>query len=234
MLDVKNLSVYYEKVEAVRGVSLALQKGSVVSVIGSNGAGKTTLLRTICGLKRPSLGEILFEGKRIDMLPPESTVRLGVSHVPEGRRIFRKMSVLENLLMGAFCRKGKGEINRDIETVFEYFPILMERKGQRAGTLSGGEQQMLAIARALLAKPKLLLLDEPSLGLAPKIVAEIGEIIQEINRTGVSILLVEQNASLALALCQHGYVMQLGEVVLQGQREDLLSNELVQRAYLGI
>lgn len=233
MLTVKSLDVYYGKIQALKGISLEVDEGEIVTLIGANGAGKTTLLRTISGLIRPKNGEILYQGKRIDTLTAEAIVKLGISHVPEGRRIFPNLTVLENLEMGAYLRKDRDGIAKDQEKVFTLFPRLKERLKQQAGTLSGGEQQMLAMGRALMARPKLLLLDEPSMGLAPLLVKTIFEIIKEINAGGTTILLVEQNAHMALSIAHHAYVIETGRVVLTGTPEELHKSEQVQSAYLG-
>ncbi|MBS4023578.1 MAG: ABC transporter ATP-binding protein [Dethiobacter sp.] len=233
LLEVKNIVVHYEKAEAVKGISFQVEEGTVVSLIGSNGAGKTTVLRTISGLKKSTAGEIWFNGKRIDKLPPQEIVKAGIAHCPEGRRLFPQMSVLDNLRTAAFLRNDKEEIKKDIDEVFQRFPILGKRQQQYAGTLSGGEQQMLAIARALISRPALLIMDEPSLGLAPLIVKEIGVIIRDIHKRGVTILLVEQNAQLALKLADRGYVMEVGKITLEGNNKELLSNGYVKKAYLG-
>ena len=233
LLEVKNLRVHYGGAEAVRGISLEVEKGDIVTLIGSNGAGKTTTLRTISGLIVPTTGEVRFEGKRIDRASPQDIVKLGIGHVPEWKALFPYMTVLENLELGAFLQKNKSQINSDLEELFVHFPVLKERRKQQARTLSGGEQQMLAIARALMGRPKLLLMDEPSLGLSPIMVQQIGKIVLGINQRGVSIVLVEQNARLALRLARRGYVLETGSIVLQGEGEELLSNEHVKRFYLG-
>jgi branched-chain amino acid transport system ATP-binding protein len=235
ILSVQGVTVHYGKVAAVRDVSFDVQEGTIVTLIGANGAGKSTILKTISGLKYPTAGEIFFEGNRIDRFQPHDVVKAGISHVPEGRRLFPAMSVRENLSMGAYLRKKRKEIDRDYEKVFYYFPKLQEREKQRAGSLSGGEQQMLAIGRALMAKPKLLLLDEPSIGLSPLMSQMISRIVNTINKEeGVSILLVEQNAKIALRLANKGYVMETGSVVLEGEAGELLNNEMVKTAYLGV
>jgi branched-chain amino acid transport system ATP-binding protein len=228
-----NLRVFYGRVEALKGVSLEVDHGAIVTLIGANGAGKSTALRAISGLIRPASGEIVFQGKRIDSLSPQDVVRGGIAHVPEGRRVFPFMTVRENLNMGAFRRKDKEEIKKNLEGVFEHFHILRERRSQRAGSLSGGEQQMLAIGRALMSQPTLLLLDEPSLGLAPLMVREVGRIIGEINQRQVGIILVEQNAHMALRIARKGYVLETGSIALQGPSSDLIDNEHVKKAYLG-
>ncbi len=228
-----NMHVFYGRVEALKGISLEVDQGGIVTLIGANGAGKSTTLRAVSGLVRPASGEIVFQKRRIDSLSPQDVVRGGIAHVPEGRRVFPFMTVRENLYMGAFRRKGKEEVRRDLEGVFEHFPILRERRSQRAGSLSGGEQQMLAIGRALMSQPSLLLLDEPSLGLAPLMVREVGRIIGEINRRQVGIILVEQNATMALRIAHRGYVLETGVIALQGPSSDLIDNEHVKKAYLG-
>jgi branched-chain amino acid transport system ATP-binding protein len=234
VLEVKDLRVHYGTVEAVKGVSFQVSEGAIVSLIGANGAGKTTSLRALTGLVKPSGGEIRFENTPLVGLAPHQIVRLGIAHVPEGRRLFPKMSVLENLKMGAYLQTNKAEVATTREMIYQHFPILKERGRQLAGSLSGGEQQMLAIARALMNRPKLLLLDEPSMGLSPIMTAEIGKIIRQINSLDVSIILVEQTAMLALTLAQYGYVLETGRVVMQGQAQELLRDEGVKRAYLGI
>src|SRR5215469_16666324 len=234
MLEVKNLRVRYGTVEAVKGVSFRVSPGTIVSLIGANGAGKTTSLRALTGLVKPSAGELRFEGASLGRLAPHQIVGLGIAHVPEGRRLFPKMTVLENLRMGAYRSTSKTDIAATLEMIYQHFPILQERGRQRAGSLSGGEQQMVAIARALMSRPKLLLLDEPSMGLSPIMTAEIGRIIRQINALGVSIILVEQNAMLALTLAQYGYVLETGSLVMQGNAQDLLRDEGVKKAYLGI
>ncbi|TMJ50256.1 MAG: ABC transporter ATP-binding protein [Alphaproteobacteria bacterium] len=234
MLEVKDLRVHYGTVEAVKGVSFRISEGTIVSLIGANGAGKTTSLRALTGLVKPSSGELRFENSSLTGLAPHQIVGLGIAHVPEGRRLFPKMTVLENLRMGAYLRNNRTDITSTLGMVYEHFPILRERGRQLAGSLSGGEQQMLAIARALMSRPKLLLLDEPSMGLSPMMTAEIGKIIQQINALNVSIILVEQNAMLALTLAQYGYVLETGSLVMQGDAQELLRDEGVKKAYLGI
>jgi branched-chain amino acid transport system ATP-binding protein len=235
ILNVRGITINYGKVAVVRNVSLDIEEGTIVTLIGANGAGKSTILKTISGLKHPSAGEIFFKGKKIDHLPPHDVVKAGISHVPEGRRLFPAMSVKENLLMGAYLRKEKKEIDTEFEKVFYYFPKLEERQKQRAGSLSGGEQQMLAMGRALMSRPKLLLLDEPSIGLSPLMSQMIGKIVHTINQEeGVSILLVEQNAKLALGLANKGYVIETGIIVLDGDARELLNNDMVKTAYLGV
>ena len=234
MLEVKDLRVHYGTVEAVKGVSFAISERAIVSVIGANGAGKTTCLRALTGLVKPSGGEVRFENTSLVGLAPHQIVRLGIAHVPEGRRLFPKMTVLENLRMGAYLRTKRTEVASTLGMIYEHFPILRERGRQRAGSLSGGEQQMLAIARALMNRPRLLLLDEPSMGLSPIMTAEIGKIIRQINAQDVSIILVEQNALLALTLARYGYVLETGLVVMQGNARELLQDDGVKKAYLGI
>jgi branched-chain amino acid transport system ATP-binding protein len=234
MLEVKDLRVHYGAVEAVKGVSFQTSEGAIVSLIGANGAGKSTILRALTGLVPPSGGEMHFANTSLVGLAPHQIVRLGIAHVPEGRRLFPKMTVLENLKMGAYLQTNKAEVASTLEMLYAHFPILHTRSRQRAGSLSGGEQQMLAIARALMNRPTLLLLDEPSMGLSPLMTAEIGKIIRQINTLGVSIILVEQNAVLALTLAQYGYVLETGSLVLQGNAQDLLQDEGVKRAYLGL
>jgi branched-chain amino acid transport system ATP-binding protein len=234
LLNVKSLTVHYDGVQGTIGVCIDLVEGGIAALVGANGAGKSTILRAISGLIAPTSGEIWFQGERIDGLPPHEIVRRGIVQVPEGRRLFPYMTVLANLRLGTYLRKDRDEISKDLEKVFERFPILKERKKQQAGTLSGGEQQMLAIARALLEKPVLLMLDEPSLGLAPMVVQEIARIIKEINQQDkVSIILVEQNAYMALSLADKAYVLEVNKITLEGMAKDLLNNEYVKKAYLG-
>ncbi|MBO0471881.1 ABC transporter ATP-binding protein [Enterococcus sp. DIV0242_7C1] len=232
MLTVENLSVHYGVIQAVRNVNFKVEEGEIVSLIGANGAGKTTILRTISGLNRPSSGTITFVGQEIQKVVPQKIVASGLCQVPEGRHVFSGLTVQENLEMGAFLRKDK-QLKEDYEMIFERFPILKERKNQDASTLSGGEQQMLAMGRALMSKPKLLLLDEPSMGLAPIFIQEIFNIIQEINKQGTTVLLIEQNAKMALSIADRGYVLETGEVVLSGPGKELLESEEVKKAYLG-
>ena len=234
MLEAKDLRVHYGTVEAVKGVSFEISERAIVSLIGANGAGKTTCLRALTGLVKPSGGEVRFENTSLVGLAPHQIVRLGIAHVPEGRRLFPRMTVLENLRMGAYLRTKRNEMASTLGMIYEHFPILRERGGQRAGSLSGGEQQMLAIARALMNRPRLLLLDEPSMGLSPIMTAEIGKIIRQINAQDVSIILVEQNALLALTLARYGYVLETGLVVMQGNARELLQDDGVKKAYLGI
>lgn len=233
MLEIKDIHTYYGNIHALKGVSLTVKEGEVVTLIGSNGAGKTTTLRTIQGLLRPRQGTILFEGKPLESLSTEAIVRLGISQSPEGRLIFPRMTVQENLEMGAYLRNDTLGIKSDMEKALNLFPRLRERISQKGGTLSGGEQQMLSIARALMSRPRLLLLDEPSMGLAPMLVSQIFAIVRDINAQGTTILLVEQNARMALSVAHRGYVIQTGEVVVAGTASDLQSNETVRKAYLG-
>ena len=233
LLEVKNIEVAYGKIIAVKDVSITVNKGEIVTLIGSNGAGKSTTLRTISGLMTPKSGEIHFNGQRIDGMPGHEVVGLGICHSPEGRRIFPRMTVLENLELGAFLRDDKGEIATDLERVLTLFPRLRERIAQRAGTLSGGEQQMLAMGRALMARPQVLLLDEPSMGLAPQMIANIFRIITEINKQGVTILLVEQNAQQALQRAHRAYILETGNVTKEAKAADLLNDPAVREAYLG-
>lgn len=234
LLEVKDIHVHYGNVAALKGISIEVGKSDFVTLIGSNGAGKSTILRTISGLDHPSAGVIIFDGNRIEKMSSDKILKLGIAHVPEGRRVFKDLSVMENLRLGAFVRDDKEDIEKDLEAIFTHFPRLRERKNQSARTMSGGEQQMIAIGRALMSRPKLLLLDEPSLGLAPVVVQEISEILVDINKQGVSIVLVEQNAELALQLARHGYVLETGTIRLEDQTENLKSNDHVRKAYLGI
>ncbi|HPO04061.1 MAG TPA: ABC transporter ATP-binding protein [Bacillota bacterium] len=233
MLEVRNLNVHYGVIHALKNITLKVEEGEIVTLIGANGAGKTTTLRTISGLIKATDGEILLEGKAITNIPAPRRVELGISQVPEGRRIFPEMSVLENLEMGAFLRKDKQAIKQDMEHVYELFPILGDRRKQMAGTLSGGEQQMLAMGRALMSKPRILLMDEPSMGLAPLLVREIFEIIKSINSEGTTVLLVEQNASMALSIAHRAYVLETGSIVITGTGEELAKSDSIKKAYLG-
>jgi len=233
MLEVKDLHVSYGGIRALRGVNLEVPDGRIVTLIGANGAGKSTLLRTISGLVKAESGSITYDGKEILGMPINKILELGIAQVPEGRRVFTNLSVLENLKIGAYLRKDKAGIQKDIEWVYELFPRLQERSWQMAGTLSGGEQQMLAVGRALMSRPKLMMMDEPSLGLAPLVVKGIFEIIREINRQGVTVLLIEQNANMALKTADLAYVLETGEITLHGTGAELLTNEAVKRAYLG-
>jgi branched-chain amino acid transport system ATP-binding protein len=233
LFEIKDLRVRYAGAEVLKGISLIMERGEIVTLIGSNGAGKTTTLRTISGLKSPVAGEIWFDNKKINNLSPQDIVKKGIIHIPQGRGLFPFMTVSENLKLGAFLRKDRVEIDEDLSRLLGHFPRLKERNRQQAGTLSGGEQQMLAIACALMGKPKLLLLDEPSSGLSPLMVQEIGRVIIDINKNGTAIFLVEQNARLALRLAHRGYVLETGNIVLQGIAKELIQNELVKKAYLG-
>ena len=233
MLKISNINVYYDRVHVLKDVTLHIKQGELVTLIGANGAGKTTLLNTLSGLRVPRDGVVTFEGKQINGRTPSEIVRLGIIHCPEGRRIFPDLTVGENLEMGAYTRSNRDGIKADKESVFEFFPILKERYNQWAGNLSGGEQQMLAMGRALLAQPRLLMFDEPSLGLAPVVVEQIAEIIQKLHKSGTTILLNEQNAHMALLLADRAYVLETGRVVLEGKGAELLKNEHVQKAYLG-
>lgn len=238
MLKLKNINTFYGRVQALKNISLHLNKGEIVTLIGANGAGKTTILNTISALTPCQSGEILFEGVQIEKMAPDRIVTLGISQVPEGRQVFKPMTVAENLELGAYLiygkKEGRKEIGRTLETIFELFPVLRERRKQTAGTLSGGEQQMLAIGRALMTQPRLLLLDEPSMGLAPLVVQEIFRVIADLaRRSETTILLVEQNARAALKIADRGYVLETGRVILEGDSSDLLENAEVQRAYLG-
>jgi branched-chain amino acid transport system ATP-binding protein len=233
MLEIDDVVVRYGAIEAVRGITATVGKGEIVTLVGANGAGKTTTLRAISGLLRPASGSIRFEGERIDGLRAHRIAQLGLGHSPEGRRIFARLTVRENLEMGAYARKDGSDLAADFDRVHALFPVLAERARQEAGTLSGGEQQMLAMGRALMGRPRLLMLDEPSMGLAPIVVERIFEVIAEVNRQGIAVLLVEQNAQMALAVASRGYVLEAGEIVLADSGEALLGNPLVRKAYLG-
>jgi len=234
MLEVRDLRVHYGAVEALKGISFRIEPSQIISLIGANGAGKSTVLRALTGLVRPSQGHIEFEQRSLVGLEPHQIVRLGIAHVPEGRRLFPKMTVLENLKMGAYLRYKKTEMNDTLDMIYTHFPVLKERSRQYSGSLSGGEQQMLATARALMNRPRLLLLDEPSIGLSPILTAEIGKIVRQINAMGVTTILVEQNAMLALTLGQRGYVLETGRIVMQGQAQELLQDDGIKKAYLGL
>ncbi|MGA9535013.1 MAG: ABC transporter ATP-binding protein [Desulfobacterales bacterium] len=235
MLELRNVKTFYGNIQALKGISIEIAEGEIITLIGANGAGKSTTLMSICGIAPPRSGEILFMGQPIQELSPNKIVALGISQVPEGRRIFPRLSVTENLDMGAFLRSDKDGVKKDIDYIFSLFPILAERRAQAGGTLSGGEQQMLAISRALMARPRLLLMDEPSLGLAPIIVRQIFDIIKKINaESNTTIFLVEQNANLALKVAHRGYVMETGRITVSDSAEKLLANDDVRRAYLGI
>jgi branched-chain amino acid transport system ATP-binding protein len=233
LISLRDVTVHYGTAEAVKGVTVEVLEESVVSIIGANGAGKSTVLKAISGLVPLTSGEIWFQGKRIDGMPTHEIVNLGITQVPEGRRLFPYMSVLANLRLGAYLRRDKTGVESDLDTIFKLFPRLKERRSQKAGSLSGGEQQMLAIGRGLMARPKLLLLDEPSLGLAPIIIEELASVIRDINKTGISVLLVEQNAGLVTQVTNRGYVLEVGKVVLEGDIKELMASDLVQRAFLG-
>jgi branched-chain amino acid transport system ATP-binding protein len=235
MLQISNLSIYYGKLAALRNISLEVKDNEIVSLLGANGAGKSTTLRTISGLLKPRSGDIAFMGEKINGLPPHKVVRKGISHCPEGRRIFPDLTVYENLvMMGAYLRSDRKEVSESLQNMYALFPKLKERSHQRGGTLSGGEQQMLAIGRALMSKPKLLLLDEPSLGLAPSAVQDLARKIREINKSGVTVLLVEQNARMALGISDRAYILEVGEIVLSGKAKDLIQVDQVRKAYLGM
>jgi len=233
LLSVKEIKTFYGKLEAVKGVSLEVDEGEIVTLLGANGAGKTTVLKAISGLKLPTSGEVWFSGQRIDRSQAPQIVRMGISHILEGQRVFRDMTVESNLTLGAFVRNDREGIKADLQEVYQHFPILKERKKQNAGSLSGGEQQMLAISRGLMSKPRLLLMDEPSIGLSPLVVNEIASIIRTINNQGISVFIVEQNAAIALRLADRGYVMETGKIVLGANRNELLNDERVKKAYLG-
>ena len=233
MLEIKDLEVCYGVIRAIKGISFEVNQGEVIALIGANGAGKTTILHTITGLVPAKSGSILFEGKELTKTPAHKIVSMGMAHVPEGRRIFQQLSVLENLKLGAYTRKDKNEIAQSLKMVYERFPRLEERKNQVAGTLSGGEQQMLAMGRALMSKPRIILMDEPSMGLSPLLVTEIFDIIKLISESGTTVLLVEQNAKKALSIADRAYVLETGNITLSGKASDLMNNESVQKAYLG-
>lgn len=234
ILDVDNVHTYYGNIHALKGISFTVEEGEIVTLIGANGAGKTTTLRTISGVLRPRQGHVRLQGEDLGAYPPHAIVAKGVVQVPEGRRIFGRLTVIENLEMGAYTVKDRAEIARRMEFVFSIFPRLKERRTQLGGTLSGGEQQMLAIGRALMAQPRILLMDEPSMGLAPVLVDSIFDVIRDLNQKGTTILLVEQNAAMALSVAQRGYVLETGRIVLQGSAQDLAANPQVQAAYLGV
>ena len=233
MLEIKDLNVHFGVIHALKGISLTVNNGEIVTLIGANGAGKTTTLRTISGLKKPTSGQILLDGSDITALSAQDRVKMGMSQVPEGRRIFQELSVYENLLMGAYGEKNKQRFKNDLEAIFTRFPRLAERRNQIAGTLSGGEQQMLAMGRAIMCHPKLLMLDEPSMGLSPLLVDQVFEIIKDINKDGTTILLVEQNAGKSLAISDRAYVLENGSIVLSGTGSELAASEMVRKAYLG-
>ncbi|MCI7180246.1 MAG: ABC transporter ATP-binding protein [Schaedlerella sp.] len=233
MLEIKDIEVYYGMIQAIKGVSFEVNEGEVVSLIGANGAGKTTILHTITGLISPKKGSVIFEGKDITKIPAHKIVSLGMAHVPEGRRVFAELSVYENLRMGAYTRKDKAEIAKTLEMVYKRFPRLEERKNQLAGTLSGGEQQMLAMGRALMSHPKIIVMDEPSMGLSPIFVNEVFDIIKEVSASGTTVLLVEQNAKKALSIADRAYVLETGKIVLEGDAKVLMNDESIKKAYLG-
>ena len=233
MLEVKDLEVYYGVIQAIKGISFEVNQGEVIALIGANGAGKTTTLHTITGLLSPKKGQVIFEGKDITKVPAHKIVSMGMAHVPEGRRVFAELSVYENLKMGAYTRNDKNEIEESLANVYRRFPRLEERKNQMAGTLSGGEQQMLAMGRALMSKPKIILMDEPSMGLSPILVNEIFDIIRAVSESGTTVLLVEQNAKKALAIADRAYVLETGKIVLEGNAKDLLEDDSIKKAYLG-
>lgn len=233
MLEIRDLQVYYGVIQAIKGISFEVNKGEVVALIGANGAGKTTTLHTITGLLSPKSGHVVFEGRDITKVPAHKIVSMGMAHVPEGRRVFAELSVYENLKMGAYTRRDKGEIEESLKNIYRRFPRLEERKNQMAGTLSGGEQQMLAMGRALMSKPKLILMDEPSMGLSPILVNEIFDIIRSVSESGTTVLLVEQNAKKALSIANRAYVLETGKIVLSGDAKELLEDEAIKKAYLG-
>ena len=233
MLEIKDLEVYYGMIQAIKGISFEVNEGEVIALIGANGAGKTTILHTISGLIAPKKGSITFEGQEITKIPAHKIVENGLAQVPEGRRVFPSLSVLQNLKMGAYTRKDKKEIDDTLKMIYERFPRLEERKNQPAGTLSGGEQQMLAMGRALMSKPRIILMDEPSMGLSPIFVNEIFDIIKQVSASGTTVLLVEQNAKKALSIADRGYVLETGKIVKEGKASDLLNDEAVKKAYLG-
>lgn len=233
MLEIKDLSVYYGVIQALKGISFEVNEGEVIALIGANGAGKTTTLHTVSGLIAPKSGSVIFEGQDITKTPAHKIVSMGMAHVPEGRRVFASLSVLQNLRLGAYTRNDKEEIEESLRKVYKRFPRLEERKNQPAGTLSGGEQQMLAMGRALMSNPRIILMDEPSMGLSPLFVSEIFKIIEEINKQGVTVLLVEQNAKKALSIANRAYVLETGKIVKEGNARDLLNDESIKKAYLG-
>lgn len=233
LLEIKDLEVNYGVIKAIKGVSFDVNEGEIIALIGANGAGKTTILHTITGLIQAKKGSVVFDGKELTKTPPHKIVSMGMAHVPEGRRIFQQLSVLENLKLGAYTRKDKSEIASTLKMVYERFPRLEERKNQVAGTLSGGEQQMLAMGRALMSKPRIILMDEPSMGLSPLLVSEIFDIIKVINESGTTVLLVEQNAKKALSIADRAYVLETGKITLSGDAKDLINDESVKKAYLG-
>ena len=233
MLEIRDLKVNYGMIQAIKGVSFDVNQGEIIALIGANGAGKTTILHTITGLLAPKEGSIIFEGKDITKVPAHKIVSMGMAHVPEGRRVFAELTVLQNLKMGAYTRNDKAEIAQTLQNIYERFPRLEERKNQMAGTLSGGEQQMLAMGRALMSHPKIILMDEPSMGLSPIFVNEIFDIIEQVSKSGTTVLLVEQNAKKALAIADRAYVLETGKIVLDGKAQELLNNDSIKKAYLG-
>ncbi len=234
MLEVKDLEVYYGMIQAIKGVSFEVNQGEVIALIGANGAGKTTILHTITGLIQPKQGSVVFEGTDITKVPGHKIVSMGMAHVPEGRRVFANLSVYQNLKMGAYIQKDKNEIAKNLEMIYKHFPRLEERKNQMAGTLSGGEQQMLAMGRALMSSPKMILMDEPSMGLSPLLVKEVFSIIEFCHESGITILLVEQNAKMALGIADRAYVLETGKITLTGDAKELMEDENVKKAYLGV
>lgn len=234
MLEVKDLQVYYGLIQAIKGISFEVNEGEIIALIGANGAGKTTILHTITGLIQPKAGSVVFEGTDITKVPGHKIVSMGMAHVPEGRRVFANLSVYQNLKMGAYTRKDKKEIDETLEMVYQHFPRLQERKNQLAGTLSGGEQQMLAMGRALMSSPKMILMDEPSMGLSPLLVKEVFSIIEYCHESGITILLVEQNAKMALGIADRAYVLETGNITMSGNAKEMLENEAVKKAYLGV
>lgn len=233
MLEIKDLEVFYGMIQAIKGISFEVNEGEVIALIGANGAGKTTILHTITGLLEASKGAVFFDGENITKIPAHKIVSMGMAHVPEGRRVFANLTVLQNLKMGAYTRHDKNEIKETLATIYERFPRLQERQNQLAGTLSGGEQQMLAMGRALMSHPKIILMDEPSMGLSPIFVNEIFDIIRSVSSSGTTVLLVEQNAKKALSIADRAYVLETGKIVLEGQASDLLNNDSIKKAYLG-
>ena len=233
MLEIKDLEVYYGMIQAIKGVSFEVSEGEVIALIGANGAGKTTILHTVTGLLEAKKGSVMFDGKDITKIPAHKIVSMGMAHVPEGRRVFANLSVLQNLKMGAYTRKDKAEIEETLKSVYKRFPRLEERQNQLAGTLSGGEQQMLAMGRALMSHPRIILMDEPSMGLSPIFVNEIFDIIKEVSASGTTVLLVEQNAKKALSIADRAYVLETGNIVLEGKADELLNNDSIKKAYLG-
>lgn len=233
MLEIKDIEVFYGMIQAIKGIDFQVNEGEVIALIGANGAGKTTILHTITGLLSPKKGAVLFEGKDITKIPPHKIVSMGMAHVPEGRRVFAQLTVYQNLKLGAYTRKDKDKIEETLQMIYKRFPRLEERKNQIAGTLSGGEQQMLAMGRALMSQPKIILMDEPSMGLSPIFVNEIFDIIKEVSNSGTTVLLVEQNAKKALSIADRAYVLETGKIVLEGNAKDLLNNDAIKKAYLG-